>query len=64
MTPQEKMKWFWAIGAMPGSIFDDLNDRKGKRAVPPCRQVKWLPSGDVKRQGNVSIQNNLGERGV
>jgi len=27
MTPQERMDWFWATGVLPGSMFDDLNDR-------------------------------------
>ena len=27
MTPQEKIDWFWATGVLPGSMFDDLNDR-------------------------------------
>ena len=31
MTPQEKMKWFWATGALPGTVFDDLNDREAMR---------------------------------
>ena len=28
MKPQEKMSWFWATGVLPGTLFDDLNDKQ------------------------------------
>ena len=28
MKPQEKMNWFWATGVLPGTIFDDFDDKK------------------------------------
>ena len=31
MKPEEKMHWFWVTGALPGSMFDDWNDRKAKQ---------------------------------
>ena len=50
MTPQEKMNWFWTIGEVPGTIFDDLNDRKPQvLGQPRCRQAKRLQLGSRKR---------------
>ncbi len=31
MTPQERMRWFWATGVLPGSIFQDLDDPKAAK---------------------------------
>ena len=38
MTPQEKIGWFWSIGELPGTMFDDLNDRKPQRPDQPRRR--------------------------
>lgn len=29
MKPQDKMRWFWATGVLPGTLFDDFNDNHG-----------------------------------
>ena len=52
MTPQEKIRWFWSIGELPGTTFDDLNDRKPKVPEQPRRrQAKRLQLGSRKRHG-------------
>ena len=30
MTPQEKIGWFWSIGELPGTMFDEVDERKKK----------------------------------
>jgi len=30
MTPQEKMRWFWSVGIVPGSLLGDTDDRRIK----------------------------------
>jgi hypothetical protein len=30
MKPQEKMSWFWATGVLPGTLFDDIDDKKAR----------------------------------
>jgi hypothetical protein len=43
MTPQERMKFFWATGFLPGTMADDLNDRNvWQPAQPRRRRVNWL----------------------
>lgn len=32
MTLQEKLDYFWSVGEVPGSIFDDMNDRYRQEA--------------------------------
>ena len=50
MTPQEKLDCFWSIGELPGTIFDDLNDRKPKAPVRPSRRrARRLRLGSRKR---------------
>jgi len=50
MTPQEKIRWFWSTGELPGTIFDDLNDRKPKVPEQPRRRhARWLQLGSRKR---------------
>jgi hypothetical protein len=44
MTSHEKMHWFWAFGQVPGSVFDDLHDRKSKGLkLPHVHRYKGLP---------------------
>ena len=51
MTPQEKLRYFWSLGELPGTIFDDLNDRKPKVPEQPRRrQTKRLQLGSRKRR--------------
>ena len=51
MTPQEKIRSFWAIGKLPGTMFDDLNDRKPKVPEQPRRRHAKRPQlGSRKRQ--------------
>jgi len=50
MTLQEKMNWFWTIGEVPSTIFDDLNDQKPKvLGRPRRRQVKRLQPSSWKQ---------------
>jgi hypothetical protein len=50
MTPQEKIRWFWSIGELPGTIFDDLNDREPQMPDQPRRRhAKRLQLGSRKR---------------
>jgi hypothetical protein len=58
MTPQEKLPYFWPLGELPGTIFDDLNDRKPKVPEQPRRrQTKRLQLGSRKRRKETSIRN-------
>ncbi len=58
MTPQERLDYFWSTGELPGTIFDDLNDRKQKvPGRPRRRQVKWLRRGPRKQQEETSKHN-------
>ncbi len=58
MTPQERLDWFWATGELPGTIFDDLNDRKRKvPGQPRRRHAKRLRLGSRKRQKETSNHN-------
>lgn len=46
MELQEKMNMFWATGVLPGSVFDDLNDRKIRPHAGPYRhRSSYLRSG-------------------
>jgi hypothetical protein len=38
MTPQEKLEWFWTFGQVPGTIFDDYNDRTSMKPQAPRRR--------------------------
>jgi hypothetical protein len=52
MKPQDKMDWFWATGVLPGTIFDDLDDRKAARAGRWARvrsQIRRLNAGRARR---------------
>lgn len=43
MTPQEKIKWFWATGVLPGTMFDDWDEKKRTPQNKSLRrQVSWL----------------------
>ena len=43
MTLQEKLDYFWAVGEVPGSIFDDISDRHRQEAKQPrYRQGRGL----------------------
>ena len=43
MTPKEKMDIFWATGILPGTMFDDLNDRVIQGPMlPRPRRRNWL----------------------
>ena len=43
MKPKEKLDFFWATGVLPGTMFDDLNDRASREpAVPRRRRMNWL----------------------
>jgi hypothetical protein len=58
VTPQQKIRWFWAIGELPGTIFDDLNDRKPKVPEQPRRQqARRLRLGSRKRHLEASKHN-------
>jgi len=58
MTPQEKLDWFWALGELPGSVFDDLNDRKREMpGLPRRQQAKRLRPGSRKRHEEASKPN-------
>ena len=58
MTPQEKLDWFWAVGELPGTIFDDLNDRKPKLPWHLCRRhTKRLRLGSQKQRKETSKHN-------
>jgi hypothetical protein len=58
MTPQEKMRWFWTMGEVPGTIFDDLNDRKPQvPGQPKRRQAKRRQLSSGKRQKGISKHN-------
>jgi hypothetical protein len=58
MTLQEKLDWFWAVGELPGTIFDDLNDRKPEMREQPRRQrVKRLRLSSRKGHKEASIHN-------
>jgi len=49
MTPQEKLHWFWTLGTVPGSIFDDLNDLHPMRTRGPDRRhARRLKYGSQK----------------
>jgi hypothetical protein len=47
---KEKLYWFWSTGVLPGSMFDDLDDRKAKWSEQPPRPVNRLLLY-LKRQG-------------
>ena len=50
MTPKEEMHWFWATGVLPGTMFDDLDDRRAKLPDRPPRPINWLRL-DLKWRG-------------
>lgn len=42
MKAQERLKFFWATGVLPGTMFDDLNDQESREPVlPRRRRVNW-----------------------
>ncbi len=45
MTPQEKLRFFWTIGTLPGTMFDDFDDTERRIhpvATPRRRRINWL----------------------
>ncbi|MFZ5916900.1 MAG: hypothetical protein ACOYZ7_08210 [Chloroflexota bacterium] len=43
MKPKEKIEFFWATGVLPGTIFEDLNDRfLHEPKMPRRRRANWL----------------------
>ena len=42
MTLSEKIRWFWLTGVLPGTLFDDLDDRKRKhtRSIAPPQHAR------------------------
>jgi hypothetical protein len=59
MTLREKLEWFWAVGELPGTIFDDLNDRKPEVRGQPRRQNgKRMRLGSRKGHNETSIHHS------
>jgi hypothetical protein len=57
VKPREKMDWFWTTGTLPGSILDDLNDRRVEQSLESCRQGSThLRTGTLEHPGKVSEQ--------
>jgi hypothetical protein len=43
MTPQDRIRFFWASGILPGTMFDDLDYPATRQLVqPPRRRLSWL----------------------
>jgi hypothetical protein len=43
MKPKERIEFFWATGVLPGTIFEDFNDRPThEHDRPRRRRPKWL----------------------
>ena len=49
MTPQEKLDWFWSMGRLPGSVFDDLNAQKPQVPEQPRRRQAKRQEWDLNR---------------
>ncbi len=50
MMPKEKIKWFWATGVVPGTIFDAFDDQEVKQLAWSHREGNELRIGDLKRR--------------
>jgi hypothetical protein len=47
---EEKLHWFWAAGFLPGSMFDDWNERVSKsQALVHSRRLNWLGMLGLRR---------------
>jgi hypothetical protein len=46
MTPKEKMRWFWALGAVPGTMFGDYGRQSSNEHASQHRKEGgwWLPN--------------------
>lgn len=54
MKLQEKMDWFWSLGTLPGTIFDDLDDRRVGQSWESCRRrFSRLRTGTRKHSGKL-----------
>jgi len=43
MSPQEKIRFFWATGVLPGTMFDDLSEKKiAQPAQRRRKRFNWL----------------------
>ena len=58
MTLQEKLKLFWSCGILPGTISDDLNDRRIWQVTQSHRQrMSWLRLLSCELQGKLLTQD-------
>ena len=50
VTPQEKIRWFWSTGELPGTMFDEVDERKKKVSEQArSQQAKQLQPRSPKR---------------
>jgi hypothetical protein len=58
MKPREKINWFWATGILPGTMFDDLNDREIRQLEEPRRRrTRQLRRAGLRlRKRSVSVR--------
>ena len=50
MRPQERIRWFWSTGVLPGTLFDDMEDQRNKAPRQSRRRLaKRLQLGFRKR---------------